>query len=351
MACFYFACLCHENNPLHAQQLEAAHSPAIAGDEAFFDPILESSDPLQSSGKFDLKENFLRKKCHHHRSHHHHSHSHERKCSTGPTGPSGAVGPTGPKGQAGEKGATGATGAAGPTGPCCPGPTGPKGAVGPTGAQGATGPTGPCCTGPTGPAGAAGPTGSTGATGPTGPCCTGPTGPTGAAGPTGATGPTGAAGPTGPCCIGPTGPTGGPAAIRTGYAYFYSIESGTILPTTGLTFTKEDPANNGAITNSGGFFTVVVGGDYFIQYSVNVIANSVTHGFLAVTNPTAVPLVNSRVAFPLNDLGTYGFYTHLNAGDTVQLINDSNAAVMITGSAGGVSGNISASILFQKLDY
>lgn len=373
MTCFFLACAFLDHNPLYSGIEIHSHShEAIEHDGSIADLILDRFVEFQCHRRIHRKDS-----CHHHH--------HKKHLRRGPKGPDGATGPIGvqgvrgPTGFAGPAGGIGATGlcctgsqgstgsigpagtrgVAGPRGPCCTGPAGSAGsATGPAGVTGATGMKGPCCTGPTGTAGdSAGPSGIVGATGSTGPCCTGPAGEMGrGTGPAGTVGPTGVAGP---CCNGPTGPTGPAGSNKNGYANFHNTGTGIVGPGSPVSTAAVTDINNGAITaSSSDTFTVNsgFGGDYFIQFSINITSHSGNfpgtvgvNRIFSLSQPTGI-FPNSAVAFNDNDLGTYGFFTHLDEEDELQLQNNSASDSFDIGPAGGSADRISASILFLKLN-
>lgn len=232
----------------------------------------------------------------------------------GPTGPTGLIGPTGPIGN------KGICGPRGPTGP--PGDTGPQGFLGPQGPVGPTGPIGP--TGPTGPRGSKGPRGPAGHLGPTG-----PTGPTGHRGP----GITGQTGPTGP--IGPTGPTGptGPLAPRS-FGYI-SKTSSLFVPD--LDFFDFDPPvipnqifnmTFNVVLNG---LTVPIGGDYLIHFDVSAFDAPIASATIQIQPFFGAPFNSQTYQINTGTTETPSYrlvgemIIHLNAFDTVSLINSSGA--------------------------
>ena len=242
------------------------------------------------------------------------------KGDTGPTGPMGPTGEKGDKGDQGEMGPTGEKGDKGDQGE--PGPTGPTGDKGDKGDQGEPGPTGE--KGDKGDQGEPGPTGPTGDKGDKGD--QGEPGPTGPTGDKGDKGDQGEPGPTGPPC----------PPLSSAYCYMYSTLIQSIPLGTPISFENVPLITNFTYLSSTQLQCDVSGIFFQTQIIDTLEPNSCALYVNGVIKLGAWFGANSTA----QDVGESIIY--LNAGDILEVRNQSSQGGTITLSPLGSGSNPSA---------
>ena len=266
------------------------------------------------------------------------------KGDTGDRGMRGKVGRCGDRGKTGHRGPRGHTGPKGDKGETGPaGPQGPQGEQGPIGPEGPQGLPGSAVEkgdpGPMGPQGPKGDQGDQGEMGPQGPKgvqgVMGPQGLQGAVGPQGETGPQGEQGLQG--MQGEQGPQGEKGGLLD-YAYYYNTNQIILQPNSSVQFTNP-VINTPGINYNNGNITLVNKGNYKVTWFVYNLVGQLS---LALNS---VPLAESAY----NSIFGNAIISVANDNSVLNLINTSNANIIIPVTTGGSQTGINLSITIERV--